>query len=399
METDQRPMTEQEQATYIKLIEWLRQSWYGVPDSDVLMPYVAARYTPEEAALLTGMPFAPKTLAELSDLTRISADVFRPKLDALAAKGLVFKQVKENRERYCVNDIFFNYRTFGWPGRKGEYEKRVGPLHHKYLTDGAMSPWQNVKEKGLRVLPIDVTIEDGSGVLPYEEVRKILDKVEYFTVSHCPCRHANNLDPDSPDCKYPTEVCLHFDKLGHYIVENGMGREITRQETEEILKRCAELGLVHGISNQQEKPDTICNCCSDCCIWFLAMNRYGHAGSLTPSNFSITVNQLTCTGCGLCVKRCPMKALNLMDDPSVKGRKVTVTGKDGREHELTNKAGKVTGLNTERCIGCGVCAYKCQSQSLSLARNQVEHHPPQTGRDWVMQFMADARSDRPVVKE
>ena len=104
METDQRPMTEQEQATYIKLIEWLRQSWYGVPDSDVLMPYVAARYTPEEAALLTGMPFAPKTLAELSDLTRISADVFRPKLDALAAKGLVFKQVKENRERYCGHD-------------------------------------------------------------------------------------------------------------------------------------------------------------------------------------------------------------------------------------------------------------------------------------------------------
>ncbi len=390
MDNNKKPMTEQERTTYTKFIEWLKQSWYGVPDADVLLPYVAARYTHDEAALLTGMPFMPKTLTELSDLTKTSVDVLRPKLDTLASKGLVYKQVKENRERYYLNDIFFIYRTFGWPGRRDEYDLRVGPFQHKYLTSGLMSTWQNVKEKGLRVLPVEVTIEDKSGVLPYEEVFKILDKVEYFTVSHCPCRHANNLDPDSTASQYPTEVCLHFDKLGHYIVENGMGREITRQETEEILKRCAELGLIHGISNQQEKPDTICNCDRDCCIWFLALNKYGHAGSLTPSNFRVTVNQSTCTGCGLCVKRCPMEALHLQDEPSVKGRKTAVTSKDGRQRELTNKAGQVAELNPERCIGCGVCAYKCPSQSLTLARNQVEHHPPQTGRDYFMQFMADA---------
>jgi len=384
-------MTENDLATYTKFIEWLKQSWHGVRDADLVLPYVAARYTPEEALLLTGMPFTPKTLAELSDLTRTSADVLRPKLDALASKGLVYKQVKENRESYYLNNIFFIYRGFGWPGRRDEYDQLVGPLQHKYLTGGLMSIWQSVKEKGLRVLPIEVTIEDKSGVLPYEEVRKILDKVEYFTVSHCPCRHANNLDPDSPDCQYATEVCLHFDKLGHYIVENGMGREITRQETEEILKRSAELGLIHGISNQQEKPDTICNCCRNCCIWFLALNKYGHAGSLTPSNFRVTLNQSTCTGCGLCVERCPMVALHLQGVPSVKGRKTAVTSNDVRQRELTNKAGQVAELNPERCIGCGVCAYKCPSQSLTLSRNNVEHHPPQTGRDWVMQFIADTR--------
>jgi len=174
-------------------------------------------------------------------------------------------------------------------------------------------------------------------------------------------------------------------------VENGMGREITRRETEEILRRSAELGLIHGISNQQEKPDTICNCCRDCCIWFLALNKYGHAGSLTPSNFRVTVQQSTCTGCGLCVKRCPMGALHLTDAPAAKGRNTTVTTKDGRQRELTNKAGKVAELNLGRCIGCGVCAYKCQSKSLSLVRNDADHHPPQTGRDWVTQFIADTR--------
>lgn len=391
MESDQHPTAAQNREIYAGFIDWLKKSWYGVPDSEVLLTYVAARYTPGEAALLTGMPFAPKTLAELADLTKTGADILGPQLDALAARGLVYKQVKDGSDRYYLNDIFFIYRGFGWPGGRDGYDRAVGPLQHKYITGGLMSPWQTVREKGLRVLPVDATIEDSRGVLPYEEVRKILDKVEYFTVSHCPCRHANNLDPDSPDCRYPTEVCLHFDKLGHYIVENGMGREITRRETEEILRRSAELGLVHGISNQQEKPDTICNCCRDCCIWFLALNKYGHGASLAPSNFRVTVTQSTCTGCGLCVKRCPMEALHLTDAPQAKGRKITVTTKDGRQRELTNKTGKVTELNPERCIGCGICAYKCQSQSLTLQRNPLEHHPPQTGRDWVMQFIADTR--------
>jgi NAD-dependent dihydropyrimidine dehydrogenase PreA subunit len=394
METNQHPSTEPEHATYAKFIEWLKQSWYGVPDSDVLLPYVTARYTPEEALLLTGMPYTPKSIAELSDLKSISAEVLRPKLDALASKGLVYKQMKGGEIFYRLHDIFTIYRSFGWPGQSDEYSMKVGPLQHKYLMNGLMSPWQDVQEKGLRVLPVGMTIQDKRGVLPYEELGKILNNVEYFTVSHCPCRHANNLDPDSPDCRHPTEVCLHFDKLGHYIVENGMGREISRQETEEILKRCAELGLVHGISNQQEKPDTICNCCNDCCIWFLAMKHYGHDGSLTPSNFRIAVNQTTCIGCGLCVRRCPMEALGLTDAPSVKGRETILTGKDGRQLKLSNKTGKISGLNPIRCIGCGVCAYKCPSQSLTLERNQVEHQPPQTTRDWTMHFMADTKSAR-----
>jgi electron transport complex protein RnfB len=374
---------------YLDFIEWQKQSWYGAPDSENLLPYVSARCTPQEAALLTGVPFSFKTLADLSDLKGIDPETLRRELDGLALKGLVNKQVKDGVPRYSLQDLFTTYRTFGWPGRKDPYSQTVGPPGHRYLAGGALAPWEKVREKGLRVLPIGTAIEDTRSVLPYEEIRQILDQVEYFTVSHCPCRIMNNLDPDSPDCRYPTEVCLHFDKLGRYIVENGLGREISRQETEEILRRSAELGLVHGISNQQEKPDTICNCCRDCCIWFLALKKYGHGASLTPSNFHIAIHQETCIGCGLCAKRCPMEAVQLVDRPEVKGRKTTVRGKDGKPLELTNQTGKVAEVNLDRCIGCGVCAYKCPSRSLGLVRKPSEHPPPKTGRDWFMQFLAD----------
>jgi len=42
------------------------------------------------------------------------------------------------------------------------------------------------------------------------------------------------LDDDGNRCDKPLSVCLHFDELGHYIVDKGMGREITREEMEKI---------------------------------------------------------------------------------------------------------------------------------------------------------------------
>ena len=105
-------------------------------------------------------------------------------------------------------------------------------------------------------------MDDIGQVVPYEEVVKVLDSATYFAVSDCPCRHRKNIDDNYANCQYTLkdgsiEVCLHFDKLGKYTVENNMGREITREEAHEILNQCAEAGLVHGISNQQNGPDTI----------------------------------------------------------------------------------------------------------------------------------------------
>ncbi len=36
-----------------------------------------------------------------------------------------------------------------------------------------------------------------------------------------------------------------------------VGREITRQETEDVLKASAKAGLVHAVSNWTNGPDTI----------------------------------------------------------------------------------------------------------------------------------------------
>ena len=368
-----------EQQIYEGLINWLRQSWAGLPDSELLLPLMKATYTPEEASLVTGMPFAPlegQTLEELAERKQMDRAEIMERLDAMANKGLVFRIVLGDTILYGLNDVYFvQYRATGWPGRADERNKAIAPLANQYYYRGAWDPMDRLSPKYGRTLPIEGTIEDTREIQPYEAVAEVLDRQDYFSVSVCPCKHRKNLDPEFDNCTYPTEVCLHFGALGRYIDENGMGRQITREEAEEILRQSAEAGLVHQVSNYQEGPDTICNCDPCCCVFLEAFHKLKHAQGLEPSNYQVRIRRETCIGCGLCVKRCPMYLLSLEDEPEAKDRVTVVVREEGKK-ELKNKTGKVATVNLDPCIGCGVCVYKCPSQSLVLERKRVVNHPP-----------------------
>ncbi len=101
----------------------------------------------------------------------------------------------------------------------------------------------------------------------YEDVLQYVEREEYHSVSSCACRHRHNVDPNVETCKHDTETCLHFGKLGYYMFQQGMGRQITRDETLVILKRAADAGLVHGISNSKKAWIRSANCCSCCCLF------------------------------------------------------------------------------------------------------------------------------------
>ena len=364
-----------EQEIYEKFIQWLSKTWWELPESDQLMPMIMARYTVEEAEFLTGMPFKGSTLKELAEAKGRDPGELGPWLDAMARKGIIFRSQRADSVRYSLNDSFFVFlRSAFWPGKDDEDSRKIAPHTNKYFYDGFYDQYATAHVKGLRTLPINRTIEDTRQILPYEDVVQVLDKFEYFTVSICPCRHRKNLDDASHSCQKPMGNCLHFDTLGRYCVENGLGREITREEAEQILKESADAGLVHGITNWQEKPDTICNCCSCCCLWMEAYHKLDHHKSLDTSNYRVKIKPDTCKACGLCVKRCPMDAIQLKFSAAA-----------------TNKFGKAPEPDADLCLGCGVCVHKCPTDSLTLERKTEIVDPPQNAREYMLKFMGDKK--------
>jgi NAD-dependent dihydropyrimidine dehydrogenase PreA subunit len=368
-------MTDRE--VYQEFIEWLGETWWRLTDSEARLPMIASYLTPEEAAFLCGFPRnmldAGKTLEELAEAKQIDPDELEPKLRQLCVKGVLNNKHEGDTVRYALNDSFFIFlRAIYWPGEANQTAREAAPHVNKYFLDGWFDQWKDVHISGLRSLPIGETIGGSKEILPFEDVSKVVDNFEYYAVSECPCKTRHNMDPAYKDSSKPTEVCLHFDGLGRYIVENGMGREITKEETLEILKKAADAGLVHGITNWTDKPDTICSCCPDYCMWFEAYHKLGHGKSLDPSNYLVKTAPDKCKACALCVKRCPMDAIQLKVHPEAK-----------------NKFRKAISVDPDACIGCGVCVHKCPTQSIVLEPREETTTPPKDAGEFIGIYMGD----------
>ena len=132
--------------------------------------------------------------------------------------------------------------------------------------------------------------------------------------------------------------------------DRGFGRLLSKEEARDILKRCEEEGLVHVTSNTGKYIDLICNCCSCHCGMLQSMKNAPAPGMLAKSAFIAYLDEGDCSGCGDCVSRCPMDALEMEGD--------------------------VVAFNQKRCIGCGLCVSVCPTGALRLEPREGALVPP-----------------------
>jgi electron transport complex protein RnfB len=339
-------MTEDE--TYLRFIDWLNQHWWKMPETEHLLPSLKTFFTLEEADLLTGFPFMPKELGELAWLKKMDPAALADRLDSLARKGVVWKTSRGERLWFHLNDAFFIFfRGSFYSPFPGEKTKAMaGPLN-KYFYEGVMAQLAPAHNKPLRTVPIQKTIEDPRKILPHADILQLVDSQKFFALSNCACRQRKQLDPDSVSCDHPLETCIHLGKLAHYLVENGLSSQVSKEEVLDLLRKAADAGLVHAVSNWEKDADTICNCCRCSCLFFESFYVYGQDKSHDPSSYRVRVNPQTCQGCGLCAQRCPTEALQLREEKEDQGRKAVLIAPD-------------------RCLGCGLCVHKCLTRSLIL---------------------------------
>jgi len=361
--------------SYKKYIEHVSGWVFTFPEHADLIPLLNMRMSAGEAEFLSKIPFLPHTSEELSERLNISKAEFEEKVKELAHRGLIFRIKGSSITRYALADsLFIYYRMPGWEGKDDEWNRKLAPLINRYYTEVYGEEFIGHPTKGLRTIPINQTIEDPKSIMPYEDIIKVVDNFKVFSVAHCACRMRHKLDPafGEDHCKHETENCLHFDTLAKFKLQNGIGREITKEECLEILKRAADAGLVHGVSNSMEKMDTICNCCACCCLFFEKVKNVPDIVGHQKSNYIREIDEEKCIKCGLCVKKCPMKALEIVGE---------------------KKEDKKLKFTPELCLGCGVCVHKCPKDAIFLVRRDQEITYPKDPREIAAAFLSERGRD------
>jgi len=163
----------------------------------------------------------------------------------------------------------------------------------------------------MRTIPIESAIDGETRRASYEEISKYLNEATVFSVSDCSCRTSREIMGEG--CGHLKEdMCIQFGHAAEYYIQSGKGREITREEAFEIVKKAEENGLMHNIPNVEGPGHThaICNCCGCGCFAVRNANMWRNPDFI-KSNYQAEVDSEKCVACGECVENCPTNALTL----------------------------------------------------------------------------------------
>ena len=292
----------------------------------------------EEAELLLAMP---GTLEELAEKTGRTPGETKPMVDLLFHKGVVFDREKEGVVTYSTarHLLQFHDATILWPeapegffDQWQEFMDEEYPAIAKALADMDLPAFT-------RVIPVEAPMEGGGNqILPIDNALKIVDEARSLAVTACTCRLT------AKKCESPVEVCLQLNRAAEYAIKRGTGRELTKDEAKEIIKKSEEAGLVHVTDNRADNEHIICNCCACCCIVLPLILKERRRVLLAPSRFLPEVDADTCTLCQTCIEACPVDALSM----------------DG------GGADETIAVEEDLCIGCGQCAYQCPEEAIAL---------------------------------
>jgi ferredoxin len=323
-------------------------------------------YTPEEAALAARLPVRPMSLERLSERVGLAPEVLRPRLEAMADKGLVMDLVHAGTGRtawFLSPPVvgFFEYSLMR--AIDSVPKRRMAEALHAY-THGdeafAREAFGGDTVIG-RALVHEPALADDAlpEVLGWQRATEVIGEARAWAVSLCYCRHkAEHL---GEACDAPMDNCLSVNGGAEFVIRRGFGRAVERSEALELLARSREAGLVQIADNVQHRPTFVCNCCGCCCEQLQGANRWGLA-SVNPSGFAPRREATTCSGCSRCARACPVAAIEMVPE----------------RHAGRPKNGLAPQIDGERCIGCGVCATSCHKGSLTMEPGGAPRHVPAT---------------------
>lgn len=345
---------------YIKLRKHLDSFPIGFPktESGVELEILKELFKPEHVEIALRLGMIPQTVDEMYPFFKRkdkSREWLESKLNEMVKKGVINGGTGKEAGKMYYSIAYLAIGMF-------EYQvNRLTPTFAKnfakYMDEGFRDAIIRTKVPQLRTIPaskavktitVDEKVEHKNLITSFDEVEELLANASNtISLAFCVCRQTKDLLGHG--CKHTKETCFQFGGAAHYYIDNGLGKQVTKEEALEIIKKGMKEGLVLQPSNTQ-KPFALCMCCGCSCEILSNANKMENPAQYFQTNYYAEVNTENCTGCKLCEVKCPMHA--------------AVVGED-----------KKSTVDLGRCIGCGVCVTFCNFDAIHLVK-KAEFIPP-----------------------
>ncbi len=346
-------------SAYKKLEERLNRYPQGAPPSDTLYKILSILFNEKEAGLVSQLPIKPFTVKTASRIWKLDKTNTEKILDELAGRAILLDSEHNGIKKYVLPPPMAGFFEFSLMRTRQDIDQKVlSELFYQYL---------NVEEDFVKDLLLgsetflgrtfvqeEALSEDNLvSILDYEKASFIIKTASSIGISMCYCRHKRKHLGKA--CNAPMDICMTFNNVAKSLIKHNYARQVGVSECMELLHKAYEYNLVQCGENVQNNVSFICNCCSCCCEFLVTAKRFGMLHPVQTTSFIPKINEDSCTGCGKCIKSCPVKAIEWISNDN---------GKD-------NEAKKVK-INEEICLGCGICVRTCPNKSITLEKRKEQ---------------------------
>ena len=325
---------------------------YPETESGVELKILAKLFTPEEADIACHLNLSPKSAEQLSQSIQQDKKHIQGLLKSMLKKGLISIS-KEGRQ---LGFKLIPFIVGFYENQNANIDQEFAELFEAYYQE-SLYKMMTAGPSVHRVIPIEKNIPVNIEVMPYEKASTYVEKSKAWGVLNCVCRLQKQLIGEG--CNHSVENCLVFSTKENQFKKVDHIRAIDKQEAYQILEQAHQEGLVHSTSNTQDEVSYICNCCTCSCGVMRTIAEHNNLNALAASEFQISIDQDSCSGCGDCIEPCQFGALSLNEDSCQ--------------------------ADISRCFGCGICISHCPTESLQMKNKDEKNveRPPRTEQDWM----------------
>lgn len=353
---------------YVKLQKHLDSQAVGFPAtrSGAEIKILKHIFTPQEAEIACCLDYkfeALETILDRAGHLVDSAEELEKHLQTILHKGGIESKIKNGQVHYCNAPLVVGMYEFQLNRLTPEFIDAFG----EYTSDKKYGiEFLSTKLPMMRTIPVAKSIHPQHNVSTYDEVMSLLQTAEApFAIHECICRKKKSLQGHTCKITDRKDTCLSMGSMAQTAINSGAGREISREEAASFIGQNQKEGLVLQPSNS-EKIEFVCSCCGCCCGMLGIYQALPKPLDFWATNYYAAVEKGSCESCGLCVKRCQVDAVAIIEKK------------------------QPAAVNRHRCLGCGLCVPACPTKAIALVKKPAEVKPPET-REELHEILANGR--------